>query len=466
MPKLKVIQSSKYKDQWFEVKESIPMRDDTRNQEMQMLMVYQDIAYQEIKGFGGSFTQSAAYNYSRMNKERQKEILGSYFGKNGLNYSVCRTHINSCDFSFGNFSYCDKENDVELETFDISCDKDYLLPFMKDAIAYKGEKIRLLASPWSPPAWMKTNHSMLNGGKLKEDYYGVWAHYFVKYINAYKKEGIDIDMITIQNEPHAVQRWESCIYDNEAELTFVRDYLYPTLENAGLSDVKIVIWDHNKEYVFERARHILSDEKANKAVYGIAFHWYSGDHFENLRLCKEFFPDKELIFTEGCVELTTTATTMAQKANENGEGKIEATKAPWEIGECYAHDIMGNINNGLSCYIDWNLLLDEVGGPNHVDNFCSAPIICDTVNNRLIYQPSYCFIGHLSKYVPVGSKRIAHSKYTSDLVVNTFLTPEETVIVVVLNETNRQIELNIKDVKKNQLANTVIGPKTVTTFIY
>ena len=183
-------------------------------------------------------------------------------------------------------------------------------------------------------------------------------------------------------------------------------------------------------------------------------------------LCKEFFPDKVLIFTEGCVELTTTQTTMAAKANSGVAGQIEASSAPWEFGECYAHDIMGNINQGLSHYIDWNLLLDEGGGPNHVGNYCSAPIICDTEQQKLIYQPSYCFIGHLSKYVPVGSKRIAHSKYTSDLEINTFVTPQGEKVVVVLNETESKLPLKIKDVVTNVIGETCIMPKSITTFIY
>lgn len=463
MADIRVIESSKYNKKWFQEKEGLDFVVDERGQEMQLLMVYSDIVYQEIKGFGGSFTQAAAYNYSKMNEVLQKEILESYFGKDGLDYNLCRTHINSCDFSFGNFTYCEKE-DNELKEFNINCDQDYLIPFIKTAMEYKKERIALLASPWSPPAWMKTNGDMLKGGKLKEEYYEVWANYFVKYINAYRDQGIDVDMVTIQNEPKAIQPWESCIYTNEDEKIFIRDYLYPAFQKANL-DVKIVIWDHNKEYCFERARHILADPKANEAVYGIAFHWYSGDHFENLRLCKELFPDKELIFTEGCVELTTTVTTMAAKANEAG-GEIVATEAPWEFGECYAHDIMGNLNNGMSHYIDWNLLLDEQGGPNHVNNFCSAPIMCDTINQKLIYQPSYCFIGHMSKYIPIGSKRIAHSKYTSDLEVVTFITPDHKTIIVVMNQNDKEIELNIKDVVSNRITKAMINPKTITTFIY
>ncbi|ONI40384.1 hypothetical protein AN639_00960 [Candidatus Epulonipiscium fishelsonii] len=464
MKTVKVISSDKETKKWF-CKSSIEMHEGAQGKEMELLVVFRDIAYQEIKGFGGTFTQASAYTYSRMNKDIQKEIMESYFGKTGLKYTIGRTHINSCDFSFGNYAYCDKEGDVNLETFSLDCDKDYVIPFIKEALNFKGEKISLLASPWSPPAWLKTNNNMLKGGKLKTEYYEVWAKYFVKYIQAYKKEGIEIDMITTQNEPHAVQTWESCIYNDEEEKVFIRDYLYPALKNANL-DTKIVIWDHNKEYAFQRAKYILSDPKANEAVYGIAFHWYSGDHFENLSLCREFFPSKELIFAEGCVELTTTATTMAMKANSASNGKCTAIEGPWEFGECYAHDIMGNINHGLNQYIDWNLLLDETGGPNHVSNFCSAPIMCDTINQKLIYQPPYYFIGHLSKYVPAGSKRIAHSKYTSDLTINTFLTPKDEVVVVVLNTTENEIPLNVKDVVTDSIFATNIKAKSITTFIY
>ncbi|OON91071.1 MAG: hypothetical protein ATN32_02675 [Candidatus Epulonipiscium fishelsonii] len=464
MKTVKVISSNKKDKNWL-CESSLILNEGAQNKEMELLVIFKDIAYQKINGFGGTFTQASAYTYNRMNNDIKKEILESYFGEKGLQYTIGRTHINSCDFSFGNYSYCNKTDDVNLETFNIDCDKDYVIPFLKEVINFKGNKISLLASPWSPPAWLKTNNDMLKGGKLRTEYYAVWARYFVKYIEAYKKQGIDIDMVTTQNEPHAVQTWESCIYNDEEEKVFIRDYLYPALKAANL-DTKIVIWDHNKEYAFQRARYILSDPKANEAVYGIAFHWYSGDHFENLRLCKEFFPDKELIFTEGCVELTTTATSMALKANNASGGKCVATEGPWEFGECYAHDIMGNINNGLNQYIDWNLLLDETGGPNHVNNFCSAPLMCDTINQKLIYQPSYYFIAHLSKYIPVGSRRIAHSKYTADLTINTFLTPKDEVVVVVLNTTENKIPLNIKDVVSDSIVETNIKAKSINTFIY
>ncbi|MDF2614659.1 MAG: srfJ [Clostridia bacterium] len=466
MNKIKVIESTKYSKDWFKEWDPITMQKDVNEEEMKLLMVYSDITYQSIEGFGGAFTQASAYNYSKMNEILKKEILESYFSPNGLNYNIGRTHIGSCDFSFGQFSYCDKEGDFSLDTFDISCDKDYLIPFIKDAYTYKGLDIPLMASPWSPPAWMKTNHNMLSGGSLKEDCYEVWADYLVKYLLAYRNEGIHINRITIQNEPKAVQIWESCIYTALQEKNFLCHYLYPALKKAELEDIKIVIWDHNKERIFERARTILSDPKAQEAVYGIAFHWYSGDHFENLRLCKEYFPDKELIFTEGCVELTSTTTSMAQKALESVGGDNVVSQSPWEFGECYAHDMIGNFNNGMSTFLDWNLLLDVQGGPNHVANYCSAPIICDYENQRLLLQSSYCFIGHFSKYIPVGSKRIAHSLYTNDLMASCFITPDNQKVVVVLNKQDKAINFMLKDVVQDTIAEVHCAAKSILTLIY
>ena len=400
-----------------------------------------------------------------MGEDKKEEILKAYFSEEGLNYSIGRTHIGSCDFSFGHFNYCDTE-DPELKNFSLKCDEDYLIPFIKAAYRYKGKDIPLMGSTWSPPAWMKTNHDVLHGGSLKKEYYGVFADYLVKYVQAYRQQGIEISMLTVQNEAKAIQRWESCVYTAEQEQEFIVDYLYPALKKAGLEDVKIIIWDHNKERVFTRARTILSNETANQAVSGIAFHWYSGDHFENLELCREQFPDKDLLFTEGCVELTTAETSMAVKAAESGGKLVSVSKAPWEFGECYAHDMMGNFNHGMTAFLDWNLLLDTQGGPNHVNNFCSAPIMCDAKNNECYLQPSYCFIAHMSRYIPVGSKRIAHSSYTSDLEVSTFLTPEQKTVVVVLNKNEKDIPFCLKDEVSNSIADFVSPAKSISTLIY
>ena len=171
-----------------------------------VIEIHEEKSFQEIEGFGGAFTEAAADTFYKMSKEKRKEIIKAYFSNEGLNYSLCRTHINSCDFSLGNYAYDDVDGDVELKKFSIERDRKQLIPFIKEAKAAKaleGEKFKLFASPWSPPAWMKTNGEMNNGGKLKEEYRAAWALYYAKYIKEYEKEGLEIWGISVQNEPMA-----------------------------------------------------------------------------------------------------------------------------------------------------------------------------------------------------------------------------------------------------------------------
>ncbi|RTL01543.1 MAG: glucosylceramidase [Proteobacteria bacterium] len=459
--KIRHIKSAKDAAKKFAQQPELSFKPDNNYQEMQLLMIYSDITYQTITGFGGAFTEASAINYYQMSSAIQQQIKEAYFGTTGLKYNLGRTHIASCDFSTGNYQYL-APNDVSLTSFDLSQDHKYIIPFIHECLRYSIQPISLMASPWSPPEWMKDNQNLLKGGKLLTKYYQLYAEYLAKYLKEYAVQNITINYLTIQNEPYAVQRWESCIYRDQDELVFIRDHLYPTLVNHDLHTTsKIVIWDHNKEHCFMRARHILADKQAYTMIHGIAFHWYSGDHFENLRLCKEFFPDKELFFTEGCVELS-----VGSPTNSGGNENVAVIQSPWEFGEKYAHDLIGNFNNGMSAYIDWNLLLDTTGGPNHVSNFCSAPIICDAENQTIHYQPSYYFIGHFSKYVPQGSKRIAHSCYTDKLEISCFLTPEQKIVTVVFNSTEKDIPLIIKDVTSNGLVSVMIDKKSINTFIY
>jgi glucosylceramidase len=200
--------------------------------------------YQEIEGFGGAFTEAAAVTLSKMSGERRTEVLKAYFDvEQGHGYTLCRTHINSCDFALGNYAYSEVDGDVELEHFDIARDRQALIPLIQDAQEVGGGTISLLASPWSPPAWMKTNGQMNFGGQLKPEYRDAWARYYVRYIRAYEKEGIPIWGLTVQNEPEATQTWDSCRYTAEEERDFVRDHLGPVLAREGLSDLRVLIWD-------------------------------------------------------------------------------------------------------------------------------------------------------------------------------------------------------------------------------
>lgn len=391
-----------------------------------LVSLFPEITRQEIKGFGGAITESSAWCYGHLSEEKKQELMEACYGKSGLRYNMGRTHVNSCDFSVSNYAAVTDPEDTELKTFSLEREETWLLPMLRAAVRERGDQLSLLLSPWSPPAFMKTNGEMNHGGKLKSEYRQAWADYLVKFIREYEKKGIVISYMTVQNEPEAVQTWDSCIYTAEEEKEFVRDYLGPTLEKAGLGHVGILIWDHNKEVAYQRAKGVLEDPGAAKYVYGTAVHWYTGDHFQSLSLIKERYPEKEIFFTEGCVEYSRFA--------DSGE----VSKA-----EMYAHDMIGNLNHGVSVFLDWNLILDAQGGPNHVGNYCAAPIMSKEDWSGFEKRLSYYYIGQFSRYIQPGAKRIECSVFSSDAETAAFLNPDNTKTVVLLNRTDRDLEINL-----------------------
>ena len=398
----------------------------TKSIESPTIKLYKNKTRQEILGFGGAFTEAAASVYNKLDTEKKGEIIKAYFGEQGNDYSMARTHINSCDFSLGNYSYCDTPGDTELNYFSISRDKELLIPFVQDAMDHANTPIHILASPWSPPAWMKTNGQMSHGGKIKDEYRAAWASYFCKYINAYEKEGIPIWGISVQNEPAAKQRWDSCIYTAEEERDFIRDYLGPALESRNLLDKKVIIWDHNRDIMVERARTVLNDPEAAKYVWGTGFHWYNGDHFDAVQKVHDEFPGKHLIFTEGC--------------QENGPHI-----GSWDLGERYATSIINDLNRWTVAWIDWNLILDERGGPNHVGNYCSAPIIVDIRSQDILYQSSYYYLGHFSRFIKRGDKIIGCECKTDDLLALAAVNTSGIVTAVVMNKKDVSAEFKYQN---------------------
>jgi len=389
--------------------------------------LHADRLFQEIEGFGGAFTEACAHTLQGMSPEKREEIINAYFHpENGLGYSLCRTHINSCDFSLGNYSYDEVEGDTDLAHFTIERDRELLIPLIKAARNIEGASFKVLASPWSPPAWMKTTGEMNHGGKLKPECRDAWARYFCKYIDAYADEGIPIWGVTVQNEPEAVQKWDSCIYTAEEEGDFVKSHLGPRFDEAGLQRVKIIIWDHNKDRIYERATKTLSDPRAAKYIWGIGFHWYSGGDFENLARTHGAFPDKKLIFTEGC--------------QEHG-----VKLGSWKLGERYGRAIIGDLNNWTVGWIDWNMALNEQGGPNHAGNFCDAPVIADTPTDTIYYQSAFYYLGHFSKYIRPGARRIGCVSASRHLEVVAFRNTDGETAVVVMNRTNDEIPFVLKE---------------------
>jgi glucosylceramidase len=387
--------------------------------------------FQTMLGIGGALTDASAETFAKLPKNQQQIFLKAYFNPNdGIGYTLARTNINSCDFSSDSYTYI-KDNDESLESFDIAHDLQYRVPFIKQAMEAAGGKLTLYVSPWSPPAWMKDNNDMLHGGKLKPAYYQTWADYFIKYIKAYETQGIPVWGLTVQNEPMATQTWESCIYTGEEERDFIKNNLGPTLAKAGMSDKKLIAWDHNRDMLYQRASTVLNDPDAAKYVWGIGYHWYetwtgAGMNFENVRRVAETFPGTNLIFTEGCAE-----------SFKNGK------MTDWNLGEKYAYSILNDFNAGTCGWTDWNVLLDETGGPNHVGNFCFAPVHADTKTGELIFTNAYYYLGHFSKFIRPGAKRVAASSSRDYLQTTAFINTDGQLAVVVLNTGKNPITYNL-----------------------
>ncbi len=394
--------------------------------------IYDDIEYQTVLGFGGAFTETAAYNYAQLTDEQKKDFLKKTFSrKNGIGYNFGRTHINSCDFSLDIYTYVEN-GDKDLSTFNIDRDRKYNIPFIKDALKYCKDELVLFASPWSPPAYMKDNESPIRGGKLKEEYKAVWARYYAKYIKAMAEEGINITAITVQNEPNARQSWESCNYTPEEERDFIEQYLDPILEEEGLKDLKIMVWDHNKERVYDRSKRIFTSEKVKNRVWGVAHHWYTGDHYDGLRLVHDQF-NKPLICSELCGGIYDDVNMLAER---------------------YGKELFGDFSNFTSAFCDWNLMVSDQGGPFHnrsekttacagiifedKSSGCYAPVVYDTESKELIYTPIYYYIGHFSKYVLRGAKRVATTTYNENVHAIAFRNPDGQLVAIVMNTADKE----------------------------
>lgn len=388
-------------------------------------------SFQSFMGIGAALTDASAETFAKLPPAAQQAFMTAYFDQDkGIGYTLARTTIHSCDFSSGSYAYV-ADNDTALKTFSVAHDEQYRIPFIKRAIAAAGGKLPLYVSPWSPPAWMKDNNSMLQGGKLKASARQQWANYYVRFIKTYEAKGIPIWGLSVQNEPMAKQRWESCIFTAEEERDFIKQYLGPTLQKQGLGNKKLIAWDHNRDLLFQRASVILNDKDAAKYVWGIGFHWYetwTGGpmQFDNLRLVNQAFPGKNLIFTEGCKE----------KFNLDSVDN-------WSLGERYGYSMINDFNNGTVAWTDWNILLDEKGGPNHVGNFCFAPIHADTRTGKLIYTNAYYYIGHFSKFIRPGAKRIAASSSRAQLQTTAFRNTDGSIVVVVMNTTDQKLPYHL-----------------------
>lgn len=390
---------------------------------------------QEILGFGGAFTESSAYIYAQLDAAGKAAAMERLFGKSGLRYNFCRICIGSSDFSLDQYDYL-APGATNLESFSIERDRRYVIPMIHDAQAAAkaaGEEIVFFASPWSPPAFMKDTGSRVKGGRLLPEYREMYAEYFVKFIKAYAAEGIPISAVTPQNETLAPSPWDSCLVSAEEEAALIRA-LSAAFAAHGL-EVKILAWDHNKGRLYHRMEEIYRE--VPDLVAGAAFHWYSGQHFEELALMRERYPGKLLIASEFC----------------NGLGR--------KIFDTYGAELMGNLTHGVQAECEWNLMLGAAGEPYHDRAFgCSAPIHSDGKN--LTLRRSYFEMYLFSHFVRRGARALATSSFCEGLNAAAFRNPDGRLVVVVRNATDKTIPYNLSVF--NRLYPVSVTPDTMVTY--
>ncbi|WP_299124892.1 glycoside hydrolase family 30 protein [uncultured Winogradskyella sp.] len=437
--------------------------DFTTSDSVSTIRLNPDKKYQTITGFGGAFTESSAYLLNKLSKENRAKIIEAYFAESGAAYSLTRTHMNSCDFSLGQYSYAPVKGDKALEHFTIQEDKDDLIPFIKDAMAASKEGFKIFGSPWTASPWMKDNNEWV-GGKLLPEYYDTWALFFSKYVDAYKAEGIDIWGFTVENEPLGNgNNWESMHYSPDEMTNFVMNHLGPKLEADGKGNLKILGYDQNREHLKEWVDSQFKNEETSKYFDGTAIHWYAStfDYFpEELQYAHNKAPNKYLIQSEACVD----AETPVWK-DDAWYWKKEATDWGWTWApekdkhlhpkyapvNRYARDIIGCLNNWVDGWVDWNMVLDKQGGPNWFKNWCIAPVIVDPDADEVYMTPIYYTMAHFSKYIRPGAEVIGVDKTDDDLMVTASKNPDGSIAVVIFNEGKdpKNFDLNLNDEKIN-----------------
>ena len=457
--------------------------------EASVVGVYPNHTFQTVEGWGCAMTESACWLLAQMSPEDRRAALSRWFGPEGINARFIRMHIDSCDYALSEYqSVADPLADPELKTFNIDRDRQWTLPVVKEAIAMAGGNLRVLLSPWSPPWQWKTPPEFTQndaavygggqfeidttrpgrcfGGRLKPEYYGAWAKYLVRFIQAYLAEGIPVGMLSIQNEASAATAWDSCLWSGEQERTFLKEHLYPELERAGLAGkIEVFIWDHNKERAVEHIDAFMADAKAAAMVDGFAWHWYSGDHFEAIELLRRRYPDRVLMHSESC-PLHMPGKPVSMSATEDGVlNRADADKTPcqcdYDDAMAYAHDIIGDLNGGMQRWIDWNMVVDRRGGPRRVAGGFAAPLVVED-DGKLTETVSYVFLKAIARAFRPGAVRIGKSVYGRDVEVAACRNADGTIGVVLLNRATETVSINLRMAGKI-VQNVELPAGTLTT---
>jgi glucosylceramidase len=472
-----------------------------------VINIFPDSLRQTMDGIGTSFTESSAFVLAHLDVEKRRDVIENIFGEKGADFTLTRTHIGSCDFTVkGKHSYADKKGDTELTSFNIATDfegfsrKEFpgikdekydLLPMIKEALEIKnGRELRIISSAWTAPSWMKDieewfipgspeNNWQGTGGSLKPEYVPVYADYLIKYLDAYKAEGIEIWGLTPVNEPHGNNgQWESMKFSPESQNDFVKNHLGPKLKESGHGNKKLLIYDQNRDGIEEWTDVIFTDEETSKYVYGVAIHWYESTEkvYEDvLERVKNKFSEMAIINTEACIDDLGKDAPYGVKDPDKFKEKAWfgndsfwwnknatdwAYTVPWEGVNVedhpaytpvhrYARNIIVSIDHWLQGWIDWNIILDRNGGPNHVGNHCGAPIMIDKDKQVVYYTPVYHVLSQLSRTIRPGDRAVKTSKIlegaeNDSLYSCATINADDLLSVQVLNTAKKTAKYNIQ----------------------
>lgn len=410
------------------------------NDQFHQIVIDDEEKYQEIDGFGFTLTGgSAMLLHKHLNEELRDHTLKMIFSRedDGIGVDFLRISIGASDLDEMVFSYADHDQDKSLENFDLAYDTLYLIPTLKRILEIN-PNIKIMASPWSAPAWMKTNHSQI-GGKLHSEHYDTYAAYFVKYIQHMELAGIPIHALTIQNEPEHPGNNPSMLMEAIEQAEFVKNYLGPTFQLHGI-DTKIIIYDHNcdnPQYPIT----VLNDKEAAQYIDGSAFHMYLGE-IEAMTEVRNAHPDKNIYFTE-------------QWTSSNGDFGDDLM---WHIDQL----IIGGTRNWAKTVLEWNLASDSEQRPYTSDGGCTSCLGALTISHDAIQKNvAYYIVGQASKLVPAGSFRIGSSSEQS-LPNVAFKTPDDEIVLIVLNQNKEQKTISIN--QKEYQFTIEVEPRSVTTF--
>jgi|MDSV01.2.fsa_nt_gb glucosylceramidase len=458
---------------------------DTKKADRMTLKVDLDTKYQTLKGFGGAFTDSVAHVFSQLNSKLQEEVLEAMWGETGQKYNLARLTVGGTDFSVDVYNYNEKPNDFDQENFTIKHDTELIIPLIHQAqkkAAETSDKLEFLSSSWSPPGWMKrawlankgymrnsAKPGMLDDPKMYKSY----ALYFSKYLTEYKKQGINISMMTIQNEPDSADHmfpvaYPACNFNGTGEGEYLLNYLGPQIRKDH-PDVKIFVHDGQKFHdvpILTRVDAIIEAAGGDyKYIDGVAFHWY-GDNLNNyqyLKALNEKHPNLSLMATEATLE---------------APGRQTIGTSPWKEAQKYAVDIIGDLNENTEGWIEWNVLLDSKGGPTCIGptnnefctplvGHCDAPILADTKKQTLEYRDTFWIMAHFSRFIPRGSVRVSMTNDTeTGLKFTSFVTPDNVLVMVIVNTQDNHLEHYQINVNDKYVHIPIIHSHSIQTVLY